>query len=88
MDVCAASPFHSHGGDIPLLVVTATEGYETVKQQSAWLRVSSRSRQMTLEGGHDLHEENPDGVITEIESTLESIEAGRTRTSTTDADDA
>lgn len=60
-------------GTIPLLVVTATEGYETVKQQSAWLRASSRSRQTTLEGGHELHKENPDGVITEIESTLESI---------------
>jgi alpha/beta hydrolase fold len=60
-------------GDIPLVVVTATEGYESVKQQSAWLRLSSRSRQTTLEGGHDLHEENPDGVITEIESTLEAI---------------
>ena len=60
-------------GDIPLVVVTATEGLETVKQQSAWLRVSSRSRQTTLEGGHDLHEENPDGVIEEIESTLEAI---------------
>ena len=60
-------------GDIPLVVVTATEGYESVKQQSAWLRVSSRSRQTTLEGGHDLHEENPDGVVAEIESTLEAI---------------
>jgi pimeloyl-ACP methyl ester carboxylesterase len=60
-------------GDIPLVVVTATEGYESVKQQSAWLRLSSRSRQTTLEGGHDLHEENPDGVIKEIESTLEAI---------------
>jgi hypothetical protein len=75
-------------GDIPLRVVTATEGYESVKQQSAWLGVSSRSRQTTLEGGHDLHEENPDGVVAEIESTLESIETGRTRTSTTDADNA
>lgn len=60
-------------GTIPLVVVTATEGNETVKQQSAWLRVSSRSRQTTLEGGHELHKENPDGVVTEIESTLESI---------------
>jgi pimeloyl-ACP methyl ester carboxylesterase len=60
-------------GDIPLVVVTATEGQGGVKQQSAWLRISSRSRQTTLEGGHDLHEENPDGVIKEIESTLEAI---------------
>jgi hypothetical protein len=27
----------------------------------------------TLEGGQDLHEENPDGVVTEIEATLEAI---------------
>jgi hypothetical protein len=60
-------------GDIPLVVVTATEGQESVKQQSGWLRLSSRSRQTTLEGGHDLHEENPDGVINEIESTLEAM---------------
>jgi hypothetical protein len=44
-----------------------------VKDQSAWLRLSSRSRQTTLEGGHDLHEENPDAVVAEIESTLEAI---------------
>src|SRR5829696_7229779 len=62
-------------GTIPLVVVTATEGNETVKQQSAWLRVSSRSRQTTLEGGHELHKENPDGVVTEIESTLDRSDA-------------
>ena len=63
-------------GDIPLVVVTATEeGDENLKQQSRWLRVSSRSRQTTLKGGHDLHEENPDGVIKVIESTLEAIRA-------------
>ncbi len=60
-------------GDIPLVVVTATDGQSSVKDQSAWLRLSSRSRQTTLEGGHDLHEENPGGVVAEIEATLDAV---------------
>ena len=61
-------------GDIPLWVVTATEGQSNVKDQSYWLDLSSRSKQTTVEGGHDLASANPSAVVAEIESFLDSIE--------------
>ena len=61
-------------GDIPLVVLTASEGPKSnAKDQRVWLRLSSNARQKTLEGGHDLHEENPGAVISEIEATLAAI---------------
>jgi hypothetical protein len=41
-------------GNIPLRIVTATDGQSNVKDQSFWLDLSSRAEQTTLEGGHDL----------------------------------
>jgi hypothetical protein len=35
---------------------------------------SSRAEQTTIEGGHDLTSENPDGVVAEVESLLDAIE--------------
>jgi alpha/beta hydrolase fold len=61
-------------GDIPLLVVTATDGDSDAKDQSFWLDLSSQSQQTTVEGGHDLSSENPDGVIAEIQSALDAIQ--------------
>jgi pimeloyl-ACP methyl ester carboxylesterase len=62
-------------GDIPLRVITAAEGQSNASQnQSAWLRLSSEAEQTTLPGGHDLVEENPDGVVAEIEKLLDVIE--------------
>lgn len=54
-------------GQFPVLVVTATEGGpRAVKNQKYWLALSPKSRQVVLEGGHDLHEEIPGQVAAEI----------------------
>jgi len=55
---------------IPLLVVVARDANANGKYRSAWLDLSSRSRQMTLEGTHDLYLDNPGGVVTAIRSML------------------
>ena len=54
-------------GDFPVLVVTATDaGSRGIKNQKYWLALSPESRQVVLEGGHDLHEEVPGEVAAEI----------------------
>jgi len=60
-------------GDIPLVVLTASDGQSNAKDQRFWLPLASNGRQKTLEGGHDLHEENPEAVIAEIEATLATV---------------
>jgi pimeloyl-ACP methyl ester carboxylesterase len=60
-------------GDTPLVILTATDGQTSAKDQRFWLRLSSNGRQKTLQGGHDLHEENPGAVIAEIEATLATL---------------
>jgi pimeloyl-ACP methyl ester carboxylesterase len=59
---------------IPVRIVTATEGQSSVKDQSYWLELSPLASQTTLEGGHDIHEDNPDGVVAEIKATLAAVE--------------
>jgi surfactin synthase thioesterase subunit len=60
---------------IPLRVITASEGPASAeKNQSAWLKLSSDAQQTTLAGGHDLVEENTEGVVAEIRKLLDSIE--------------
>jgi pimeloyl-ACP methyl ester carboxylesterase len=55
--------------DIPLRVITAAEGPASAeKNQSAWLKRSSDAQQTTLPGGHDLAEENTEGVSPRSES--------------------
>lgn len=54
-------------GNFPALVITASEGGpRAVKNQKYWLALSPNSRQVVLQGGHDLHEEVPEQVATEI----------------------
>jgi pimeloyl-ACP methyl ester carboxylesterase len=60
-------------GDIPLVVVSASNGQTTPKDTAFWLHRSSDSRHTSLEGGHDLHNENPDGVVAEVESILNAV---------------
>jgi pimeloyl-ACP methyl ester carboxylesterase len=61
--------------DIPLRVITAAEGPPTAeKNQSYWLKLSSDAQQTTLPGGHDLVEENSEGVVAEIRALLDAIE--------------
>ena len=61
--------------DIPLRVLTAGEGgSEAVENQSYWLKLSSDAQQTTLPGGHDLVEENTEGVVAEIQELLDTID--------------
>ncbi len=54
-------------GKFPVLVITATEsGPRGARNQKYWLALSSRSRQVVMQGGHDLHEEIPSQVAAEI----------------------
>ena len=54
-------------GSFPVLVITASEGGpRAVKNQKYWLALSPKSRQVVLQGGHDLHEEVPEQVVAEI----------------------
>jgi pimeloyl-ACP methyl ester carboxylesterase len=59
-------------GDFPVLVVSATQadpGGE--KNQRYWLRLSPHSRQVSIEGPHDLQETAPQAVVTEILKELQ-----------------
>ena len=61
-------------GDFPVLVVSATEadpGGE--KNQRYWLRLSPHSRQVVIEGPHDLQEVAPEQVVTEILKELRRL---------------
>jgi hypothetical protein len=61
-------------GDFRVLVISATEadpGGE--KNQSYWLRLSPHSRQVAIEGPHDLQEVAPDQVVTEILKELRRL---------------
>ena len=54
-------------GNFPVLVISATEadpGGE--KNQRYWLRLSPHSRQVVIEGPHDLHEVSPEEVVSEV----------------------
>lgn len=58
-------------GDFPVLILTATDADEgNVRNQRYWLGLSSNSRQVVIEGGHDLHDENPESVAAETLTLL------------------
>ena len=57
-------------GDFPVLVVTADHGQSDRKDQSFWLRLSPRARQIVMSGGHDIHEDLPAEVAKEVLSVL------------------
>jgi pimeloyl-ACP methyl ester carboxylesterase len=52
--------------DAPLLVITATDGQSNVDDQAFWLEWSPTSRQIELDGGHEIHVDQPDAVAAEI----------------------
>ena len=60
--------------DTPLRVITAAEGASDAGNQSYWLKLSSDAQQTKLAGGHDLVEENTEGVIAEVQKLLDAIE--------------
>ena len=62
--------------DVPVLVVTASDGQSDVEDQSFWLALSPQSRQVELQGGHDIHEDDPEAVLEELRGLLASIEGG------------
>lgn len=54
-------------GDFPVLVISATEADPGGEEnQSYWLGLSPHSRQVAIEGPHDLHAVAPEQVVTEI----------------------
>lgn len=58
-------------GKFPVLVISASDADPGgVKNQRYWLALSPRSRQVVLNGGHNLHFEVPDQVTAEMLATL------------------
>lgn len=55
---------------IPVRVVTASSGDSDEGDQGYWLEFSPNASQVTIEGSHDLHFDNPDAVAREIGRTL------------------
>ena len=61
---------------IPVTVVSATNGQSSdLKEQRVWLEGSSDPVQITLQSGHDVLDENPDGVTDAIVKTLATVRA-------------
>jgi hypothetical protein len=54
-----------------VLVLTATDADPgNVKNQKYWLSLSSTSRQVVVDGSHDLHDDNPAVIASEMLSLL------------------
>ncbi len=62
-------------GDFPVLVVSATEGDPGgVDNQRYWLGLSPDSRQVEVEGEHDIHATNPGPIVDEILDLLDRLQ--------------
>jgi len=61
---------HMPIGDFPVLIVTAADGQSSKSDQAYWRDLSPRARQIVMQGGHDLYQEYPQQVASEIVSTL------------------
>lgn len=57
-------------GRLPVVIVTATDGQSDAEDQSYWLALSSRARQVELEGPHAIQIGAPFEVAEEIRSLL------------------
>ena len=54
-------------GTFPVLVMSATDADPgNVENQEYWLDLSPRSRQVVVEGSHDLHDDNPGVLATQM----------------------
>jgi len=54
-------------------VVTANFGQsDDPAEQRVWLEGSSRPVQVILDGGHNIYEDDPDGVLAEILAVLDA----------------
>ena len=59
-------------GAFPVLILTATDADPgNVANQEFWLGLSPNSRQVVVEGSHDLHEDNPEVVAAETLALLD-----------------
>ena len=55
-------------GDFPVLIVVSDES--DTPDQSFWLELSPRATQIVMHGGHDIYEDDPDGVAEQILATV------------------
>jgi pimeloyl-ACP methyl ester carboxylesterase len=59
-------------GSFPVLVLSATDADPgNVQNQKHWLGLSPDSRQVVVEGGHNLHFDNPEVVVSETLAMLD-----------------
>ncbi len=59
--------------EIAVRIVTAASGDSDPRDESVWLKLSPRARETTLEGGHVIYRDNPEGVVGEIRSALKEV---------------
>jgi pimeloyl-ACP methyl ester carboxylesterase len=65
---------------IPVTVVTARGGQSAdPKEQRVWLKRSSKPVQLVLDGGHEIYEDDPAGVLAAIVEVLENADAEKPR---------
>jgi pimeloyl-ACP methyl ester carboxylesterase len=57
---------------IPVTVVTAKQGQSAARpdEQRVWLKGSSHPAHVVLDGGHNIDQDDPAGVLAEIEKVL------------------
>ena len=58
--------------DLPVTVVTADGGQSDPKDQQFWKRLSKDFSQVVLSGSHDIYADDPDGVVKQIQKTLDA----------------
>ena len=59
--------------DFPVLIITADHGQGNPSTPSVWRKLSPRAREIVKHGGHDLHEEIPAEIATEIRSVIADL---------------
>jgi len=63
-------------GEFPVLVISATEdGAKAAENQAHWLGISPDSRQVVIEGPHDIQETAPEEVAAEIVDLLAGLDS-------------
>ena len=61
-------------GDFPVLVISATDADPGARRtRGYWLRLSPHSRQVAIEGPHDLQEVAPEQVVAEVLADLHRL---------------
>ena len=64
---------------IPVTVITADAGQSATNpdEQKIWLTGSSNPVHIVLSGGHDIYDDNPQGVIDQIQQVLKLVQEDR-----------